>query len=133
MISATALIAVLVVFVNRFGTTDLPLYGFTFASFAWVAVCFSILRGFHLCTKVDPSSDLNKRLKRHMTVIGTCLILAPLLFWWDIAHLVGSLPAWVIGSHLALTIGHFLFYMSLLKPTNQDLSDHRNPSGNHRL
>ncbi len=121
MISATALISVLVVFVNRLGATDLPLYGFTFASFTWAAVCFSILRSIRLCTKVDPSSDLNKKLRRHMSVIGTCLILAPLLFWWDIAHLTGNLPAWVIGSHLALTIGHFLFYTSLLKPTNQDL------------
>lgn len=119
-ISATALIAVLVAFVNRIGVNDLPLYGFTFASFTWVAVCFSILRSIHLCSKIDRLSDLSKRLKRHMLVIGASLMLAPFFFWWDIAPLSGSLPAWVIGCHLALIIGHFLYYMSLLKPVNQD-------------
>ena len=131
MISATALIAVLVVFVNRFGTTDLPLYGFTFASFAWVAVCFSILRGFHLCTKVDPSSEqkVETAYDGHWHLPNTSAT----------SLLVGyRSPRWKptsLGDRFSLGTDHwpFSFYMSLLKPTNQDLSDHRNPSGNHRL
>lgn len=115
MIFGSVIIALIVCFVNRIGEEKIPLCGFTFTIFSWGIISFSILRSFHFCLKLKSLIDIEKKLKIYMISIGTCLLLTPFIFWWDVSKLSGFLPMLVTIILFAMIVGHFLFYISLLK------------------
>ncbi len=115
MIFGSGIIALIVCIINRIGEEEIPLYGFTFTIFLWGLICFSILRSLHFCLKLERLTDIEKKLNIYMISIGTCLLLTPFIFWWDVSKLSGLLPMLVTIILLAMIVGHFLFYISLLK------------------